>query len=344
MEEFGDRHAIAERIPEGEPPMRPPLARLLQDEGLATRENIEQALTEGERTGERLGEVLLRWQLVDERQLALLLARQWQLPFLDEHELVPEAAAVAMLAPEDAHQIEALPVRWEGGVLQVAVAEPTEERLAEARARIPQVVDFGVVTHGVLTRLLPQGELPATESAREIVAEGEPAPTGQAPSEDGPGFDEQPGSLDEHVTAGVEPPAVQTPPGEEPELDKLLDSLDEETAQLSALREQVQRLAAFIAERDQTATRLEAQLEAARAERDQTATRLEAQLDAARAESDQAATRLETQLDAARAEREQDLRTIEHLKAELGERDRLLTLVDARVQELVNALGARRGG
>ena len=279
MEELGNQHAVADRTPEeageGEAPVRPPLARLLREEGLTTPEHIERALMEGERTGERLGEVLLRWQLVDERQLALLLARQWQLPFLDEHELAPQRA-VAILPLEDARQIGAVPVRWEDGTLRVAVAEPTEERLTEARARIPGEMTFGVVTHGTFTQLLTDGQ----------------------------------------------PPMDQAPSGERRGFDELLGSLDEETAQLSRLRERVQQFAAFIAERDQTAARLEAQL----LERDQTTARLEAELVAAH------------------AEREQDRGTINHLEAELQERDGLLTLVDAKVNELVSALGARRGG
>lgn len=294
MEELNSRQAIADRIQrvaEGEQPARPPLARLLEDEGLTTRGEIERALTEGERTGERLGEVLLRWQLVDERQLALLLARQWQLSFLEEHELAPEANALAILAPEDVREIGALPVQWEADVLRVVVAEPTEDRLREARVRIPKEVafevTFGVVTHGVFTRLLSQKEL-----AYPVA---------------------------EHATNGAQLPVEETPLDERPELEELLGSLDDETEQLSRLRGQIQEFASFVAERDQTAAKLETQL----------------------AERDQWAARLETELATARAEREQNLQTINQLEAGLRERDQLLVLVDAKAHELVNALGAR---
>ena len=258
MEEFGNRQAIAERIQrvrdgEGEPPARPPLARLLEEEGLTAREQIERALTEGERTGERLGEVLLRWQLVDERQLALLLARQWQLSFLDEHELSPDPEALAILSTEEARQIGAVPVRWEDEVLRVVVAEPTEDRLVEARARIPKEVAFAVVTHGAFTRLLSRTELAAAESETEHVADGAQAPVQETPSDERPGFEE------------------------------LLGSLDDETEQLSRLRGQIQQFAAFVAERDQKTARLETRL----AERDQTAARLETELAAARAGHEQ---------------------------------------------------------
>jgi Type II secretion system (T2SS), protein E, N-terminal domain len=269
MEQFGDRHATAQKIQEGvwegEQSTRPPLARLLQEEGLATRERVEEALAEGARTGERLGEVLLRWQLVDERQLARLLARQWHLPFLDEQEVVPERAALTVLAAADAQRLAAVPVFWQDGVLRVVVAEPTEERLAEVHARIPQGVAFAVVTSGTLERLLARGEVPPAEAAQ--------GPSGENPVR---GFDE------------------------------LVDLLDDETAHLHTLCERVQQFAAFVADRDQTAVRLE------------------------------------NELDAARAAREQNLRTIDRLRAEVEERDRLLSLVSSKVEELGSALGAGR--
>jgi MshEN domain len=294
MKELGSRQAIADRIQrvrEGEPPARPPLARLLEEEGLTAREQIERALTEGERTGERLGEVLLRWQLVDERQLALVLARQWQLSFLDEHELAPEANALAMLPAEEARQIGAVPVHWKDEVLRVVVVEPTEDRLAQARARIPEELAFGVVTHGAFTRLLSQKELAAADPVAE------------------------------RFTDDAQPPAEEMPSDQRPGFEELLGSLDDETQQLSRLRGQIQQFADFVAGRDQTAARLEIQL----------------------AERDQRAAQLETELVTVRADREQDLRTINQLEAELQERERLLVLVDAKTQELVSALGARRG-
>src|SRR5207237_196318 len=44
-----------------------------------------------------------------------------------------DADALARLSREDAQQLEALPIRVEGDRVMVAVAEPTEQRLAELR-------------------------------------------------------------------------------------------------------------------------------------------------------------------------------------------------------------------
>jgi hypothetical protein len=285
MEELSSQQAIADRIQrvrEGEPPARPPLARLLEEEGLTAREQIERALAEGERTGERLGEVLLRWQLVDERQLALLLARQWRLSFLDEHELAPEANALAMLTAEEARQIGAVPVHWKDEVLRVVVVEPTEDRLAEAAARIPENVAFGVVTHGAFTRLLSQTELVGDDSVTERVTDGAQRPVEETPSDERPGFEE------------------------------LLASLDDETEQLARLRGQIQQFADFVATRDQAAARLETQL----AERDQRAAQLETELVTARAEREQG-LRTINQLEAERQERDRLLALVDAKAHEL---------------------------
>lgn len=234
MQPIGSREATVERPLEREAPARPPLARLLREEGLVTHEQVEQALAEGERTGERLGEILLRWKVMDDRQLALQLARQWQLPFLDEHEVTPDASALAGLVG-DARRTRAVPVRCEDGLVRVAVAEPTDERLAEARARASQDVGFAVVTLGTFQQLLARIE-DAPTGAGDEVAEAPQGPSAGAPSRD---------------------------------FDALLGLLDDETARLEALRERVERFARAVAERDQVVRRLETELDAARIAREQ---------------------------------------------------------------------------
>jgi len=59
-----------------EPPIRPPLGRLLAEAGVASEYELQLALAEGMGTGERLGEVLLRRGWIDECGLARLLAQQ----------------------------------------------------------------------------------------------------------------------------------------------------------------------------------------------------------------------------------------------------------------------------
>lgn len=63
------------------PGARPSLGVLLIDAGIATEEQVAQAVRVGAETGERLGDVMLRHGWATEDEVALLISRQWQLPF-----------------------------------------------------------------------------------------------------------------------------------------------------------------------------------------------------------------------------------------------------------------------
>jgi len=204
--------------------VRPALSRLLQEEGLASQEQVEQAIAEGTRTGERLGEVLLRWALVDELQLAGLLARQWELPLLHGEEVAQDPAACSILTPEDARRMGVVPMWWEDGVLRVVAADPTDERLGEVRRRMPHEVAFGVVTPSTFTRLL----------------------------------------ADLEASAQATPYAAATGEDSSRNFDELIGLLDDETGRLEALREKVEQFAKIVAERDDTVRRLEHELDAGR--------------------------------------------------------------------------------
>src|SRR5690348_1678735 len=61
---------------------RPSLGSLLVGAGHVTEDQVKDALAEGIRTGERLGEVLVRRRVVTDEVIAELLASQWQVPFV----------------------------------------------------------------------------------------------------------------------------------------------------------------------------------------------------------------------------------------------------------------------
>lgn len=104
-----------------------PLGTLIFREGLLGADEIEDALREGMKSGERLGEVLMRRGLLDERDLARLLAAQKGFDFteLDASERDPDV--VSELSKETALRYHALPLRREGGGLVVAIPDPTNE-------------------------------------------------------------------------------------------------------------------------------------------------------------------------------------------------------------------------
>ena len=131
-DELVSQEALAgEEMPEAPP--RTPLGQLLIQAGFLTQVQLDDALYEGSRTGERLGEVVVRRGLASEDDVARLLAEQWDLDYVERSSIWFDANALARLSREDAQRLEAMPTRIEGGNVVVAVAEPTEQRLAALR-------------------------------------------------------------------------------------------------------------------------------------------------------------------------------------------------------------------
>lgn len=146
---------------EGEPEIagegasiRVPLGQLLVDAGLASQEQIDSALLEGSQTGERLGETLVRHGIVSEEDIAKSLALQWELGFVDRASISFDPSALALISREEAQRLEAIPTRVQDGHVVVAVAEPTENRLAALRSAISEDALVVVVPRSALEAAL----------------------------------------------------------------------------------------------------------------------------------------------------------------------------------------------
>jgi len=172
-----------------ETPVRVPLGQLLIQAGFLTQVQLDDALYEGSRTGERLGEVVVRRGLASEDDVARLLAEQWALDYVERSSIWFDANALAQMSREDAQRLEALPTRVEDGRVVVAVAEPTEQRLGALRELLGEetvmiVVPKSALDAGLRSDLLrsrgqfgPSEELnilePDTNVEAEVDAEGE---------------------------------------------------------------------------------------------------------------------------------------------------------------------------
>lgn len=172
-----------------ETPVRVPLGQLLIQAGFLTQVQLDDALYEGSRTGERLGEVVVRRGLATEDDVARLLAEQWGLDYVERSSIWFDANALAQVSREDAQRLEALPTRVEDGRVVVAVAEPTEQRLGALRELLGEetvmiVVPKSALDAGLRSDLLrskgqfgPSEELnilePDTNVETEAEADGE---------------------------------------------------------------------------------------------------------------------------------------------------------------------------
>jgi type IV pilus assembly protein PilB len=105
---------------------RLPLGTLLVRDGALTAQQLESALAEKERSGRRIGEIVVGNGWVSPAQIAKLLAEQHGLEYIDLLRVEIEPAAAGLLPEQFARRYEALPIRFlaEDTVL-VAVTDPT---------------------------------------------------------------------------------------------------------------------------------------------------------------------------------------------------------------------------
>src|SRR5688572_15999225 len=76
------------------------IGECLRQAGIITEEDLQAALVEHKRSGERLGSVLIRMNLASERQISKALAYQLGFAYADLAEHPPDPAAV-ILIPKD---------------------------------------------------------------------------------------------------------------------------------------------------------------------------------------------------------------------------------------------------
>src|SRR5690349_17089133 len=104
--------------------MRKKLGECLIQAGLITEDDLQSALVEHKRTGERLGAVLVRLNLATERQIAKALAYQLGFPYLNLSENPPDPAVVTLIAKDVALKRSCVAIRLDKNLLTVAMADP----------------------------------------------------------------------------------------------------------------------------------------------------------------------------------------------------------------------------
>jgi hypothetical protein len=251
------------------------LSAALVEAGIASEAQVREALAEGLRSGEGLGELALARGWLSESRLAELLAAQWQLRVAEPGSLVLDPDALGRLGSARARAIGAVPIAFDASGVVVAIAEPGQS-LFDAVARELGAASYVVVTHGVLEGLVRQVQL--VEAGGEAVIE---TSAGAAP---------EPAPPLELAASGVrarlpergehdddDDPPVSLPGG----LGRVLEAVDGALAELRRLRGELAGLSAEVARAREQALRAELRLAEVRAERErqaETVGRLEAEL------------------------------------------------------------------
>jgi type IV pilus assembly protein PilB len=100
------------------------IGECLREAGIVAEADLQSALVEHKRSGERLGSVLIRMGLATERQIAKALAYQLGFPYVDLADTPLDAATVALIPREVALARNCIVVAVEKNILTVAMSDP----------------------------------------------------------------------------------------------------------------------------------------------------------------------------------------------------------------------------
>jgi MshEN domain len=139
------------------------LGELLARAGLVAPNELYAALATARASGQRLGDLFVEQGLVNERDLAIVVAEQEGLEFVDlgKHDLDQEA--VDLLSERTSRRYRAIAFRTSGAATIVAVADPTDSAGLDAIvAEVPGGVRFVVATAAEVDAALTEafGEAP----------------------------------------------------------------------------------------------------------------------------------------------------------------------------------------
>jgi type IV pilus assembly protein PilB len=104
--------------------VRKKIGECLIQAGLITEADLQVALAEHKKTGERVGTVLVRLNLATEKQITKALAYQLGFPYVSLADDPPDATAIILIAKEVALKRVCVAVKLEKNLLTVAMSDP----------------------------------------------------------------------------------------------------------------------------------------------------------------------------------------------------------------------------
>jgi type IV pilus assembly protein PilB len=104
--------------------VRKKIGECLIQAGLITEDDLQVALAEHKRSGERIGAVLVRLNLATEKQITKALAYQLGFPYVSLADAPPDPAAIVLIPKEVALKRICVAVNLEKNLLTVAMSDP----------------------------------------------------------------------------------------------------------------------------------------------------------------------------------------------------------------------------
>jgi hypothetical protein len=107
---------------------------------LISEEQLSIALTEARATNDLLGRVLLHKGWIYDEELARTLSEQLAVPYVSIMRIGVNVKVARLLPTEVGMDVAAIPVRKRGETIQVAFADPTDQRaLATVQEHLPTI-------------------------------------------------------------------------------------------------------------------------------------------------------------------------------------------------------------
>jgi type IV pilus assembly protein PilB len=132
------------------------LGEVLVDRRHLTPAQLSEALLQQRVSGKRLGTLLVELGALDERDLADALGEHFGVPVVDLRHTPPDEVAIARLVESTARSLNALPLRIDDGVLEIAVADPGADLAAELARAVAMPVRLVVAAASDIKRAIDQ--------------------------------------------------------------------------------------------------------------------------------------------------------------------------------------------
>jgi len=107
-------------------PNQPPLGQILVEMGKLDPDTLDMGLRESHKTGERIGQVLMKMGLVTEEDVLRALSRQLHIPFVKPTDMQIEESLKEIVPARIAEHYHIIPVSRREGALRIAVADPLD--------------------------------------------------------------------------------------------------------------------------------------------------------------------------------------------------------------------------
>ena len=130
---------------------------ILVNEGLVTKEQLEEALEQQKSTGDFLGGILLELGYITESDIVKTLSVQYQLPFLRPSLYDLDRKLIAKFKPEFLHMHKVLPLDQIGTLLLLVVTDiPSEAVVEEIQETIQSNLAIYIGSIGEVDRILKE--------------------------------------------------------------------------------------------------------------------------------------------------------------------------------------------